>query len=85
MDKQEIINKLKDFPYSRDEYWVITGSAMVLYGIREQYSWVFLAYTDEAKGHYELIYIQFIESKITWPHQTKMFDEVFFWRMSDED
>ena len=34
--KQEIINKLKDFPYSRDEYWVITGSAMVLYGIREQ-------------------------------------------------
>ena len=42
-------------------------------------------HTDEAKGHYELIYIQFIESKITWPHQTKMFDEVFFWRMSDED
>lgn len=36
MDKQEIINKLKDFPYNRDEYWVITGSAMVLYGIREQ-------------------------------------------------
>ena len=36
MDKQEIINKLKDFPYSRDEYWVITGSAMTLYGIREQ-------------------------------------------------
>lgn len=36
MDKQEIINKLKDFPYSRDEYWVITGSTMVLYGIREQ-------------------------------------------------
>ena len=34
--KDAIINKLKDFPYSRDEYWVITGSAMVLYGIREQ-------------------------------------------------
>ena len=33
MDKQEIIDKLKEFPYSRDEYWVITGSAMVLYGI----------------------------------------------------
>ena len=35
MNKQDIINRLKDFPYSKDEYWVITGSAMVLYGIRE--------------------------------------------------
>ena len=26
LDKKEIINRLKDFPYSRDEYWVITGS-----------------------------------------------------------
>ncbi len=36
MNKQEIISILEDFPYSRDEYWIITGSAMVLYGIREQ-------------------------------------------------
>ena len=36
MDKQDIIIRLEEFPYSRDEYWVITGSAMVLYGIREQ-------------------------------------------------
>ena len=36
MNKQDIISRLKDFPYSREEYWVITGSAMVLYGIREQ-------------------------------------------------
>ncbi len=36
MDKNEIISRLKEFPYSRDEYWVITGSAMVLYGIREK-------------------------------------------------
>lgn len=35
MNKQDIINRLKNFPYSKDEYWVITGSAMVLYGIRE--------------------------------------------------
>lgn len=35
MNKQDIINRLKEFPYSKDEYWVITGSAMVLYGIRE--------------------------------------------------
>jgi len=34
VNKQGIISRLKDFPYSRDAYWVITGSAMVLYGIR---------------------------------------------------
>ncbi len=36
MNKQEIINMLDDFPYNRAEYWIITGSAMVIYGIREQ-------------------------------------------------
>ena len=35
MNKQDIINRLNKFPYSKDEYWVITGSAMVLYGIRD--------------------------------------------------
>ena len=83
MDKQEIINKLKDFPYSRDEYWVITGSAMVFYGIREQTHDIDMGCTtvmaDQlvADGYS----YQLTESKITWPHQTKMFDEVFFWRM----
>ena len=36
MDKQDIINRLNSFPYNKSEYWVITGSAMVLYGIREK-------------------------------------------------
>ena len=36
MDRQEILDRLRAFPYDRDEYWVITGSAMVMYGIREQ-------------------------------------------------
>ena len=36
MDKKEIISRLKEFPFSRDEYWVITGSAMVLHEVREQ-------------------------------------------------
>ena len=36
MNKQDIINRLNKFPYNKDEYWVITGSAMVLYGIREK-------------------------------------------------
>ena len=36
MDKQGILNHLSEFPYDRNEYWVITGGAMVLYDIREQ-------------------------------------------------
>ena len=36
MNKQEILNCLSEFPYDRNEYWVITGGAMVLYGMREQ-------------------------------------------------
>ena len=36
MNRQEILEQLKVFPYDRNEYWVITGSAMVIYGIKEQ-------------------------------------------------
>ena len=36
MNRQEILELLKAFPYDRNEYWVVTGSAMVLYGIKEQ-------------------------------------------------
>ena len=32
-NRQEILDRLKTFPYDRNEYWVITGSAMVIYGI----------------------------------------------------
>ena len=36
MDRQEILNQLRTFPYDRNEYWVVTGAAMVLYGFKEQ-------------------------------------------------
>ena len=36
MDRQDIIDRLRAFPYDRGEYWVITGGAMVMYGFREQ-------------------------------------------------
>ena len=35
MNRAGIIEKLRAFPYEKTEYRVITGSAMVLYGIRE--------------------------------------------------
>ncbi|MBQ6654473.1 MAG: hypothetical protein IJM79_03000 [Erysipelotrichaceae bacterium] len=36
MNKTDIIAKMKDFPYEKEDYWIITGAALVLYGIREQ-------------------------------------------------
>ena len=36
MDKNDILRELSAFPYDRNDYWIITGSAMVMYGIREQ-------------------------------------------------
>lgn len=36
MNKKEILDCLAAFPYDRDAYWLVTGGAMVLYGIKEQ-------------------------------------------------
>lgn len=38
MRKTDIIARLEALPYDPEEYWVITGGAMVLYGIREETS-----------------------------------------------
>ena len=38
MDKLEISKELNRFPYSKDNYWLLTGGAMVLYGIKDQTS-----------------------------------------------
>ena len=38
MDKNELIEVLNKFPYDRREYWLVTGGAMVLYGIKEETS-----------------------------------------------
>ena len=35
MKKFEILERLKQLNYSRSEYWVVAGSAMVLHGFRE--------------------------------------------------
>ena len=36
MDKQEIVQKLQMLGFPKEEYWVVTGSAMVLYGIKKE-------------------------------------------------
>lgn len=36
MKKTDIIRRLEALDFDRNEYWVITGSAMVLYDLREE-------------------------------------------------
>lgn len=36
MNKKELMKLLEAFPYCRADYWVITGGAMVLYGIKDE-------------------------------------------------
>lgn len=36
MNRAELIARLETLPFAKNEYWLVTGGAMVLYGIREQ-------------------------------------------------
>ena len=36
MDKFSLINRLNKLPFPKNEYWVVGGGAMVLYGFRNQ-------------------------------------------------
>ena len=47
MKKDDITARLADFPFSTDDYWIITGAAMVLYGIREETADIDMGCTKE--------------------------------------
>ena len=53
MKKDEIIAKLSAFPYDRRAYWVVTGAAMVLYGIRDEASDIDMGCTAEMADRLE--------------------------------
>ena len=53
MRKPDILEKLRTFPYDPSEYWVITGGAMVLYGIREETSDIDLGCTSNMADQLE--------------------------------
>ena len=36
MNRAELMERVKALPFPKEDYWVITGGAMVLYGLREQ-------------------------------------------------
>lgn len=35
-DKNSLIQRLQEIPFSKSEYWVVAGGAMVLHGFRTQ-------------------------------------------------
>ena len=53
MNKTEIIHILNEFPFAREDYWIITGGAMVLYGFREQTSDIDLGCTTKMADELE--------------------------------
>ena len=36
MNRAELMARVKALPFPKEDYWVITGGAMVLYGLREE-------------------------------------------------
>ena len=53
MKRTDIIEKLESFPYGFDSCWVITGGAMVLYGLREETSDIDLGCTPQLADRLE--------------------------------
>lgn len=35
-DKDSLLQRLRELPFSEEEYWVVAGGAMVLHGVRAQ-------------------------------------------------
>lgn len=57
MNREELLARLRALPWDSQDYWLITGGAMVLYGLRERTHDVDLGCTTaladalEAQGH----------------------------------
>ena len=47
LDKKQIIARLEELHLDDTKYWLITGGAMVLYGLREQTSDIDLGCTSD--------------------------------------
>ena len=55
MKKDDITARLANFSFSTDDYWIITGAAMVLYGIREETSDIDMGCTKEMADRLEAL------------------------------
>lgn len=53
MKKADILEKLRAFPYGLEGFWVITGAALVLYGIRDETADIDMGCTTEMADRLE--------------------------------
>ena len=53
MKKEDIILRLKEFPYDMDGFWLITGAALVLYGVKEETKDIDMGCTSEVADKLE--------------------------------
>lgn len=53
MKKADILARLSAFPYDLRSFWIITGAAMVLYGLREETGDIDMGCTQEAADRLE--------------------------------
>ncbi len=53
MNKHEIIQRLRTLELPRSEYWLVTGSAMVLYGIKDETHDIDMGCSRELAGRLE--------------------------------
>ena len=53
MKKAELLARLRAFPYGTEAFWVVTGAAMVLYGLREETADIDMGCTPEMADRLE--------------------------------
>ena len=53
MKKEEILRTLEGFPCDKNGYWLITGAAMVLFGMREETGDIDLGCTEKLANELE--------------------------------
>ena len=83
MNKSELIRRLNELAFDKNEYWLITGGAMVLYGLRAETSDVDLGCSSkmadrlENKG-YPTIVLDDGTRKITVDEDVEIFENWIF-------
>lgn len=53
MKKEDILIKLGGFPYRMEGFWLVTGAALVMFGVREETGDIDLGCTTEAADRLE--------------------------------
>ena len=53
MRKEDIVSRLKEFPYGTDGFWLTAGAALVFYGVREETDDIDMGCTAEAADRLE--------------------------------